>query len=159
MRSILALVAIGIAAACAGPTQPMVQATVEVRVDAVAAEVQQYGTATWMSFDLPVTITNDGRDPVSVVDCARTVEQPTPSGWGTVWHPVCAANTVPDIVIPAGEAREVTIHIGGSLTASASPRWEADAVGGTYRLRIGLMPVGGDGAVPTIASNPFVVVE
>jgi hypothetical protein len=160
MRSIFGLLAAGITAACGGPTQPTVQATVDVRVDAVAAEVQEDGVATWLSFDLPVTITNAGRDPVSVVDCARTVEQPAPSGWRTVWRPVCLAlNTVPDMVIPPGEARDVTFRIGASLTGSVSPRWEADAVGGTYRLRLGLMSVGGDGAVPMVASNAFVVAE
>lgn len=159
MRSIVGLFAVGFTAACGGPTQPTVQATVEVRVDAVGAAVQQDGVATWVSFDLPVTITNAGRDPVSVVDCAHTVEQPALSGWRTVWRPVCALHTEPAMVIPAGEARTVTYRIGGSLTGSVSPRWEADAVGGTYRLRIGLMPMGHDGAVPMIASNSFVVVE
>lgn len=159
MRSLRGLLALGTAAACGGPTQPTVQATVEVRVDAVTAAVQQYGVASWLTFDLPITITNAGHDPVSVVECAHSVEEPALSGWRTVWRPVCALNTEPDMVIPAGEARAVTFRIGGSLSGSVSPRWEADAVAGTYRLRIGLMPMGHDGAVPMIASNTFVVVE
>ncbi|HET9424264.1 MAG TPA: hypothetical protein VFO55_02745 [Gemmatimonadaceae bacterium] len=159
MRSLLGLLALGLAAACGGPTQPTVQATVDVGVDAVVADVQQYGVATWLSFDVPVTITNAGPDPVRVAHCAYAVEQPTLSGWRTVWSSLCMADVVADMVIPPGEARDVTFHIGGSLTGSVSPRWEADAIGGTYRLRVGLMPVGSDGAVPMIASDAFVVAE
>lgn len=159
MRSLLGLLALGIAAACGGPTQPTVQATVDVGVDAVVADVQQFGDASWLSFDVPVTITNAGRDPVRVASCTYAVEQPTPSGWRTVWSSFCMAGAVVDMVIPAGEALDVTFHVGGSLTGSVSPRWEAPAIGGTYRLRVGLMPMGGDGAVPMIASDAFVVAE
>jgi hypothetical protein len=136
-----------------------VEATAEIGVAAVTAEVQEYGGTAWLSFDVPVTITNAGDEPLRVATCAHTVEQPTGADWKTVWRPICQTGEASDVVIPAGEAREVTFHIGASLSASAAPQWEAIAVEGTYRLRIGFVPLTGGGAIPTVASSTFVLAE
>ena len=50
------------------------------------------------------------------------------------------------------------MQVQATLAGPGAPEWKAESVAGNYRVAMGLIPVGFEGVIPLVTSNPFSLV-
>lgn len=152
LNTSVSVLALGLlASACATePTVPV--ATVAVNGTTFAVTRYVGPRVTWISFSLPVTITNNGRKDINYPHCSFAVMLGEESSF-EVFRPVCIAMSS-TTVIPAGESLQLTLPVTAAIEGPGGPEWALHEVNGLFRLTVGL-----NGGVPgerrNYSSNTF----
>ena len=163
LRQTLILVAlISVGFACDGSTgprpEPRAETSVLVRDDTLVATMMSNERMTWMEFTIPITIHNEGPAAVRLFSCGSGIEAETADSWQRIYTPICALELVVPEEIAPGQTREFDMPVHAGLAGPAAPRWEAGSIDGNYRVAIALLPVGAEGVIPLVTSNPFALV-
>ena len=155
-----ALILVGVA--CDGSTgprlEPRAETSVIVQQDTLVATVTQYESLEWVQFTIPVTIHNEGPAAVQRFQCGYGIEADAGDAWRRVYSPLCSLELVPPEVIAPGQTRQLGILIHATLAGPGAPEWKDEGIDGSYRVAIGLLPVGAEGIIPLVTSNPFALV-
>jgi len=142
MRAVVLLLVAALVS-CRSATEPVAElsATV-VRQDVT---LNDDGSVRRIDVTLQLSIDNRTSGPVYYYGCGISLEQQDVARrWEYAWSPLCTltgpANTTTDgmLMIPAGESREVSVHLLGS-GESGSEGWASDGLDGTYRLRVSIV--------------------
>ena len=125
---------------CTSATEPVSNVSATVIRQTVTRSVD--GSQGSVDVTLQLLISNRTSDPAYQPGCSVSLEkQDTDHGWALVWSPVCIAMAPESpldgtLLIPAGESREVTVHV---YSGWGRDGWPTEGLDGTYRLNISIL--------------------
>jgi hypothetical protein len=155
-RFIVVLLAAVTSASCQEATQPAMSAAVSVSADSIVGSITDGARSIrWIEFAVPASITNHGPSTLLLYPCHQQVEELVDGEWRTAWSPFCTTQMHTPLEIPPGGAYERVYQVTASVSGPGGPDWNGEALPGTYRLTVGLVPRGHNGMIPRAASNSF----